>query len=330
MDWNDIINKYLDDTATEEEKQSLLAWLEEKEENRDLFRQCYDIWLGSNAFLIPDKEMEKALTRFDKRITAASRKDNRPAHTIGYYFLRIAAVILLLLSTGYAGYLIGDYTAEPVMVMNKLLTASDGKGRFELPDGSVVWLNANSQLEYPEVFQDNQRKVHLEGEAYFEITPNKRKPFRVEAGGMEVEVLGTRFLVQNYADKPLVEAVLVEGSVQVKGGYFPQPQVLLPGQLLSYDRKSAQTSLRTVKSADYISWIQSRLVFDNDLLADIMINLERWYGVEITATPEFANNTRLSFTVRRESLEEVLKFMTITTSISYKWENDQLYLFPKQ
>lgn len=329
MDIDHIIANYLSNSATEEEKKSLLLWLESKEENRNTFKKTYDLWLYSNALLTDDKEMEAALVRLNVRTSSTSKQTffNR---SFSLYFMRTAVAVLLLFSAGYIGYNLKDGTAETAITLNKLLTGQDSKGQYILPDGSTVWLNANSILEYPETFTGNKRMVRLEGEALFEVKKDANNPFVVQAEGMDIEVLGTRFLVQNYPDNPMVETVLVNGSVKIEGGYFPESYTLVPGQLIAYDKNTAQTEISQVNTDDYTNWIHSKLVFDKTNLANVIINLEKWYGIHIVATPELVRNTHMSFTVRRESVEEVLKYMTLTAPIAYKWEGDTLYLSSKK
>lgn len=322
---DEILIKYFTDSATEEEKNTLLHWLEEKEENRTQFKELYDLWLYSQAALADDTEIEKGLLRLKARLNHATPPKHTALRSVALTLARVAASILLLFSAGYVGYRLNDTKKEATVIMNKLLTGENGKGKYTLPDGTVVWLNANSTLEYPHVFTDGKRLVRLEGEALFEVVKDSLNPFLVQAGEMDVEVLGTRFLVQNYRGRQAVETVLVDGAVKVCGNHVAE-HVLEPGQMLAYDKSNEQIEIKTVNTSDYISWIHPKLIFDNDCLADIIINLEKWYGVEIVASPGLAEKTRLSFTVRRESLEEVLKFMSVTTPMNYTWKDDVVYL----
>ncbi|MDR0750051.1 MAG: FecR domain-containing protein [Tannerellaceae bacterium] len=331
MNSEDIISKYLSKSATGEEERFLLQWLEEKEENKKQFKEAYDLWLYSNALLTDDTEMETALARLKERISP-SQKEERRASLPRFYFIRIAASILLLFVTGYAGYRIGNHREQPAITMNHLLTGTDGKGRYLLPDSSIVWLNANSILKYSGAFTGGERKVYLEGEALFEVKKDRKHPFFVETGGLDIEVTGTRFLVNNYPRRNRIEAVLVNGSIKISGGYFAgtAARILHPGELFTYNRQTKQTALYKVDTDHYTNWIHSKLVFDKTNLSQVIINLQKWFGVEIVATPELVRNIHMSFTVRRESLEEVLTYMSLTAPVSYRWEDDILYLFQKK
>ena len=148
---------------------------------------------------------------------------------------------------------------------------------------------------------------------------------------MKVEVLGTRFIVDNYRRKSGVEAVLVEGSVKIAGCKMNHSVVLTPGQLINYDKKSERTKVQMVNTDDYISWIQNELTFDNDKMADIIINLNKWYGVDIECPSEFAEKVFMSFSVRNgENLDEILKAMTLVAPIRYYWENGILHILPRK
>lgn len=335
LDINEVIIRFLDGSATNKEKADLLNWLKQSEENRNEYSEVRDLWLLGNTVAADDIETEIALGRLKERIQrteAEGVKKNPSSRRLMHGFLKTAAVFAILLSVGFTSYYLGSHSmGEEPTVMNRLLTADGSKGRFVLPDSTVVWLNSNSLLEYPETFAASAREVRLSGEAYFEVQRNEKLPFRVQAGEMDIEVLGTRFIVGNYQRRSAVEAVLVEGSVKVDGCSMNHSVVLTPGQLISYDKRTEDVDVQMVNAADYISWIQNDLTFDNDKLTDIIINLEKWYGVDIVCSSDFANSVSMSFSVRSgESLEDILKAMTLVAPIKYDWEQDTLRIYPKK
>lgn len=335
VDINEVIIRFLDGTATDEEKTSLLSWLEQSEDNQNDFSELRDLWVLGNTKAADHIKIEVALDQFKKQIqvtdTELQKKKFFFRKQLNIYF-RVAAIFLMLLSVGGTFYYWGSHSVtEQLVIMNKLLTADGSKGRFILPDSTIVWLNSNSVLEYPETFTASAREVRLSGEAYFEVRRNEEHPFCVHAGEMDVEVLGTHFIVGNYHRKSKVETVLVEGSVKVTGCKMNHSVVLIPGQLISYDKKNEHIDVQIVNTADYISWIQNELVFDNDKLADIIINLEKWYGINIVCAPEFAKSVSMSFLVRSgENLNEILKAMTLVAPIKYYWDNEVLHIIPSK
>ena len=332
-DINEIMIRFLEGTASSEEKVFLLSWLKLSEDNRNNFSEVRDLWLLGSTITTDDIETEIALDRFKERIGVTKPQPKKffirkPIKL----FLRVVAVLLLLISVGSTFYYLGSNSVtNQSAVINRLLTANGSKGRFILPDSTVVWLNANSTLEYPKTFTASAREVHLSGEAYFEVHRNEKHPFRVYAGEMNIEVLGTRFIVENYRKKSTIETVLVEGTVKVTGCKMNHSVILTPGQLICYDKKNKQIDLQTVSAADYISWIQNELTFDNDTLSDIIINLEKWYGIDISCSPEFAKQVHMSFSVSNgENLKDILKAMTLVAPISYHWENETLCIVPRK
>lgn len=329
MEIDDIISKYLNKTSTEEENIVLLDWLEENPENKRRFKKSYDLWLYANAALTDNDKMEVALSNFKKRIVSSENKTSNSLPKRRLYILGIAASILFLLSFGYIGYLLNDQTNQTILVYNQLITGEDGKGKYQLPDGSTVWLNANTVLKYPQTFSKGKRVVFLEGEALFDIKKETKSSFWVETNGLNIEVTGTRFLVRNYPLKNTVEAMLDHGKIQISGDYTKSPFALKPGELFRYNKQTKQTHLDQVVTDNYMNWIHSKLVFNSTNLRDIIINLEKWFGVEIVASQELTQKIHMSFTIRRESLEEVLKYMSLTAPIEYKWQNGVLYLYSK-
>lgn len=331
LDINEVIIRYLDGTATQPEKDRLLDWLKQSEQNRRDFSQIRDLWMLSNA--VPsgrkDKETEAALGRWRQRVGIRRRITFRPAT---WQMMKVAAVVVLVFAVGYLSYSWGERsTAAGTTVVNRLLTAEGSKGRFVLPDSTVVWLNANTRLDYPAHFTAEAREVHLEGQAYFEVKKDESKPFKVYAGVMEVEVLGTHFTVENYPHKADIEAVLAEGSVKITGCGMNHAVVLTPGQLMSYDKKNGRRNVQTVNAGNYTSWIGDKMVFDNTPLADIVVNLEQWFVTEIECDPAFAQTVSMSFSVQNgDNLDDILASMALVSPISYHRENRVVHILPKK
>ena len=303
---DELIVRYLDGSASAEEEAQLLQWLRQSEDNRNDFLRMRDLWL-----LCDEASAEDALKRFRCRISPAH-------HTPFLAWWRAAGIALLCLAAGYG--LAGRFHDKDVYVRNQWITAAGSKGRFVLPDGTTVWLNSNSKLTCPEDFREGTRSVALEGEAYFEVARNKEQPFVVHSGGLCVEALGTAFDLANYPADSLIETVLVEGSLRITGDALPQGVVLKPNQRFAYGKEKHQAKLHQAKAGLYIDWIKNRLVFDNDCLADIKISMEGWYNVGIDCPEDFAASTRMSFTVRGESIDEILKAMSFIIPIRYSVE----------
>ena len=163
---------------------------------------------------------------------------------------------------------------------NTLSTPKGGQYKLELADGTKVWLNAASSIRYPTSFEGAPlREVEVSGEAYFEIARRSGQPFRVRVGSMQVDVLGTRFNIEAYADQPTIKTTLLEGGVRVTQGH--DSQVLNPGE---QSQLSQSGELKLVKDANVegtIAWKNGYFSFDQADLKTVMLKIARWYNVNV-------------------------------------------------
>lgn len=330
-DIQEIIIHYLDGTATLEEKNILLQWLKSSDENRENFVGIRDLWLSCDVAMGNEMEVDMALKRFRSRISLQALKSKPLTMNVLLKWKQIAAVIIVLLSIGYSVYThnIMSHAIQPITVQNQLIAAAGSKGRFVLPDSSVVWLNSGSRLTYHEPFGKDHREVTLEGEAYFQVRENKRKPFIVNAHEINIEVLGTSFNISNYPEFSTVEVVLLSGSIKANISSTGEETILVPDQLLTYYKETGTKEVETTPSKYYIDWTKDRLVFDNECLSDIIISLEGWYSVQIDCPKAFTMKSRMSFTLRNENIEEILKAMSLIIPIKYTIKGSNVRIIPK-
>lgn len=329
---NGIIVKYLQGEATDEEKRLFLDWLRESSENRKLFSQMRDIWLVSGKSPLADSDYAKrAFRRFEAEVRAMDTRRKRIR--LHACIRKAAAVIFCILCltggyfTGSRNYL-GQHGQAEASVMNRVIIGKDSKGVVTLPDGTRVWLNADSKLIYPEVFDSDCRRVSLEGEGYFEVIKNEKMPFYVETNGMSVHVLGTRFDVKNYESKATSETTLLTGRVEV---FFPGTQkkaILEPNQKITCDKQTGTYRLTKVNAADYILWINERLVCTNETLAVVLYRMKRWYGIEIVCDQGVPLEQRLSLVIRKESPDEIFELLEMIVPVKYRIDGDRVVVSP--
>jgi hypothetical protein len=176
----------------------------------------------------------------------------------------------------------GNMNVKPVY--NTITTANGNQYQLILIDGSKVWLNAASSIRFPTSFTGTERKVEITGEAYFEVTKNPNKPFRVdfknEAGEKdEIEVLGTHFNVNTYGDEPDMKTTLLEGSVKIKAGN--KIQMLSPGQQALLSSNGIEIK-KNVDLDQVMAWKNGYFLFDNTDIYTLMRQVSRWYNVEVS------------------------------------------------
>lgn len=162
---------------------------------------------------------------------------------------------------------------------NTLTTPAGGEYQVVLVDGTKVWLNAASKLIYPEHFSDTARLVTLEGEAYFEVAHENKRPFRVSAGRQEIQVLGTHFNINAYSDEPRIVTTLVQGSVRVRAGI--ETAVIKPGEQAQTDTEGKNLTVKPANVNMQLAWKNGMIMFEDAPLSEVMRQAARWYNIKV-------------------------------------------------
>jgi ferric-dicitrate binding protein FerR (iron transport regulator) len=192
------------------------------------------------------------------------------------------------------------------LLNNTITTPRGGQYQVSLPDGSIVWLNAASSLSFPVNFTGKQRKVSITGEAYFAIKKNRNKPFIVQTGNQELEVLGTEFNLNSY-DPASIMTSLVEGAVKVSNTATAQELVLQPGRQSLCSRR--QLSSKGFDMENVTAWKKGLFSFTNASLETVMAEFERWYDVEVVirgSIPDFDFTGQIPRTFSSERFLEIM------------------------
>lgn len=178
-------------------------------------------------------------------------------------------------------------------VYNTLFVPRGTEYKVHLSDGTVVWLNAESELRYPVYFTGKRRTVYLKGEGYFEVAPDKARTFTVKTdGGVDVKVLGTKFNISAYADDGNVIATLAEGGVElVMPGDSTRMQ---PNEQVVFDKKDKTYYSRDVDASVYSAWKDGKFIFEDQSLEYVMERLKRWYDMDVFYADEEVRNYRLT------------------------------------
>lgn len=191
------------------------------------------------------------------------------------------------------------------------------KAQLTLPDKSLVKLNSESSLSY--TYQNGKRIAELDGEAYFHISKDKKHPFVVQVGNLNIEVLGTSFNVRSYKECDIIETSLVEGSICLYDSKHPAESLILkPSQKAIYSRNNRNISFMETDNVKETAWTQNHLVFESEKLSAVFNKIERWYGVKITLLcPEIAND-RISGSFKNEQLPYVMEALKIQYGFNYE------------
>lgn len=222
-------------------------------------------------------------------------------------------------SSGELSYMAGSTELEKSATLyNTLKVPKAGTYSVVLPDGSRVWLNALSSLRFPLSFDKNERKVFLEGEAYFEIKKNTVQPFKVMVKGQEVKVLGTAFNISAYGSHTVT--TLFHGAVKVKSGN--QESLLSPGQeaLMYKDR----IDIRTADLSRATAWKEGYFYFNEDKIQDIMEQLSRWYDVDIYYEGKISDQHFGGTMNRNIKLNEALEMLKDISQLNFELQGRKL------
>lgn len=207
--------------------------------------------------------------------------------------------------------------------INTISTPRGTQYQINLPDGSKVWLNAESSLKFPVAFVGKDRVVELTGEAYFEINSQQQNghkmPFKVRSyigdRSQEVEVLGTHFNIKSYANDVATKTTLLEGSVQITNLNLSKTNILLPGQQAIATKKNTQIAKADIE--EVMAWKKGNFMFNNLALTDVMKQLERWYDIDVNYD-HIPNSYYHGFISRKVTLSQVLEMLEMTGNLKFK------------
>ncbi|MDR2917928.1 MAG: FecR domain-containing protein [Tannerella sp.] len=300
----DLISKYFDNTITSEEREMLFSAMMDDEDLRMEFASIQNIHALTALFPVNNDQADGIRSLLDFKQSKKKKSFIPPLkHIIGY----AAAICVAVLSTWAITNIDKKYPAEEIEYEE--ISAPAGQRAFvKLHDGTTVWLNARSTLRYPNRFS-NERTVELDGEAFFEVKKNQKKPFIVTTEKLEIRVLGTHFNVYAYKGRDEFKTSLLEGSVEVydrkddSKALFLQPNE----QAELIENKLIKTSF---DSKDFLLWREGIYSFDDVAFGDIIKKLELYYDITIAVNDQQINDYKFSGKFRqRDGVESVLRTM---------------------
>lgn len=247
-----------------------------------------------------------------------------------------------------------DKKKEQVTAQNTISTRRGSKSKIQLPDGTMVWLNADSKVIYDENFRGDFREVHLEGEAFFDVVKDNSRPFIIHTKTIDVKVLGTAFNVRSYQNENNTETALFRGSVEITLRDEPDKKIILKpnekitipnkateatgsGNAASLPGKNDQDALTlTVSKVHFqakdssaldVLWVKNKLVFDAESLEMVAKKIERWYDVKVVIQNDDLRNVAYSAIFDNESIDQVMEALRITGDFRYKINKDTVTIW---
>jgi ferric-dicitrate binding protein FerR (iron transport regulator) len=323
--WENISNKIAGESSGEDDA-AVTEWMSESKENKKILERLLQIWeynprqIHDNSTIYRKYQHRK--NQFGKRKTVSP---------FVYYALRISAVLFFVVSTTFVVNSILISSRNNV-VYQEISVAKGSRSKFNLPDGTKVWLSNNSSIKYPSQFTGRTRELEIKGEAYFEVTPNKRKPFVVNIGENRIKVLGTHFSVSAYPNDKKVRTDLIEGKIQFdisngRGGYHSY--LVKPMHSLVLDKTSGNISEKKVPDGFYDYWHKGIYEFRNETLEDLAMKIDRIYNTQIIFEDESIKAKRFTGTISID--DNIFTFIEAVKStsiepIDYRYEKNNLYI----
>lgn len=318
-----LFNKFLQKEATKEEVQLLIQWLKEED--------TFYSWIDEHWKAV-SPDMEPALQqKIWRHIEDKAQQDKHSARIFPikrqrmFYrsVIRIAVIALLLLVTGVGAY----FHAMQQMRMPDMIVSIDKgqKANITLPDGSKVWINSDSRLSYGSQFNFRERVLHLDGEAYFEVAPDKERPFIVETGNVSIKALGTSFNVKSYRNEKKMSAILMTGKIEVQSEF--SKEILYPNEQIIIDKHTGKVQKNGVaEAAIFSNWRYNILRFNAETLENIALALERNYNTPIIFKSEKLKKYRFTGTLGNTSLDSILEILSLTSPLSFEVKDGQILL----
>lgn len=325
----ELISRKLSSDISQAEEEILSNWLMLSDENQDTFNMYSLIWTDSKIKRVSknaDNVFADILHEIQDEnvIDLDTHQNQEKIRSISYLWKGIAAAVVILV---VAVFVIRNVENAPlkevqsVQMLEKSLPSGQ-KMKIFLPDGSKVWLNAESTITYPERFDDELRVVTLIGEGYFDVIKDPSKPFVVQTADMDVTVLGTMFNVRNYHNEGKTDVALESGKVMVNtSGSKDSKYILSPGEGICIHKKSGEIDTYEVDPKEAYQWKDGVIYFNKASFKEVINKLSRWYGVEFIVDKNNVEVWEYSAEFNNDYLENILE--SISFSQGFKYEIDQ-------
>lgn len=330
------IASYLTGNCSDDEKKRIEQWINASVKNTELFKQYKAVWAYTAPIAdVADFSVETALANVHKRINNleapgkaifAHKRRNRTLQLTYRYSARVAAVLLIALFVSY--FLLPTNTEVKT---NIIIAEAKVLDPVILPDGSKVYLNAGAKFSYPDVFDKDSRKVTLEGEAFFEVTPGLSQPFVVTAGNLGVKVLGTSFNINASSHLQTVEVAIKTGKVlfysfDTGTGDIYEQILLTQGEKGIYYKNNGLIARSVLQNDNCLGWKSGLLEFENTPLPEVLLAIERAYDLHFKCERDFS---KLSLTARfdQENPANILETLRLIFGFQIEESGSQIRIF---
>lgn len=326
-----LILKYLKGELSEKEADELRSRLKEDPQNRKIFENMVGAWDLTSEEISDFKKV--VLSRLMASARPDLRSNEKGIRNSSNKTIKVAAVIALLLCLSIVLWFNIPFPDQRQLVIQEVVhiekEAQPGqKLIFELPDGSIVKLNSGSKLRYPEHFTRERREIRLTGEAFFEVSRDEFRPFVITAENLNVEVLGTSFVLRSYPND-LQNAVMVKsGKVSVTGRQNKEKVILYQNEMAVYATTDDKLTKDTIDDElEVYGWMNQQLVFREIPFDRILKEISRWYGVDFSMYKEIDTVKPFTATYKNPSLKEVMESLSHAYKFKYEIKGKNVIIY---
>lgn len=316
IEFDDLVIRFLSNESTSDENEKIAAAISSNEALKERFLELKKLY---NSSVQASHVLYDSTTAYKEFLDKTTQKQSIPIERGKWYFsrvLQIAAVALLLLGLWFFS------KNNRENILTETIVAQNDKANFTFEDSSLVYLNKNSTILFPNEFSADFRKIHMSGEAYFEITPNSQKPFIIELDDVTVTVLGTSFLIKEKDDKSTVSVIVNSGKVKVETMRGGKTIILTKGERVDYRRATNSLSKSINEDDNFLAWQTGLLKFNDTRLVEVVDILADFYNVAIELENPDLYFCQLTAKYDNYSLETVFEMLELTFNITISKSGD--------
>jgi len=317
----DTIKKVIDGTSSKENARCVVDWFSSTIEGQQFLSDMID----RDSYLMEDEFTgQKTISSLQSEVILSKiNKEIRKKQFVRISFRVAALVIPFVVLLGFGLYLNSQVDLFGKSPYAEIYIPRGESGRILFQDGSEAYLNADTKIRYPQKFGLTKRQVYVDGEAYFNVSPAKKRPFIVHAGNTSVKVLGTSFNVKAYNNEEKIEVVLDEGKIEFRtsGNRYS----LSPGQLVVYHKTNGESVVRNLsKSTNLSLWKNNIIYFHDTPLTEVLRMLERRYGVSFEVKDRKALEYSYTITTRQTTITDILSELQKIAPVKFTFQKDAI------
>lgn len=352
-----LLIKNIQGATTEDEQQEVIEWINRDEKNKSYYITLMNLIVSMDMMtekhhIYSEKIIAQKLQDLKGQIFSKENSDTftqpqtKDKKTKYFFYVAIAASLLLLVSLTLNLYQFKTKAPKPQIssvvekprqeVINTFYTEKGVKGKIILEDSTIVWLNSDSKIIYPQHFSSDSRNIKFEGEGFFEVAKNANWPMIITtAKGMTVKVLGTKFHIKSYNNDESEEATLFSGKIQLakevkdRGGKTELRTIeMIPNEIVIFNKNSVKLISHDVDTTKKVAWKRGELLFEDTPMSEVIKMLERWHGAKIIVMDNSVLKHRYTASFDSESLVQILELLKFTSPVDYNYNivNNTVYL----